>query len=88
VTEIQRLEPHRTLVAVYDDEEDDYIYPGHHHEVVAVVAVGTDGKEHGSTASLRDGLLGEDPRNAETVYQNLERHLEAAMRAKGVWAES
>ena len=84
-TKIKRLEPQRTLVAVYDDEEDDFIYPGHYHEIVAVVAVGVDGQEHGAQASLRDGLLAEDPRNVETVYSNLEKWLEDTMRRKGVW---
>lgn len=54
--------------------------------VVTVVAVGTDDLVYDAKVALRPGLLEEDPRHADAVYEMLERHLEAQMREKGVWA--
>ena len=56
--------------------------------VVSVIAVGTDGLVHDAKVALRAGLLEEDPRHADAVYGMLERHLEAQMREKGVWADA
>lgn len=87
MTTIQRIPPRREPIALYDDEADDYIYPGTYHVVVAVEALGTDGKMASTSASLRDGLLEEDARHEETVYSRLEQHLRAMMVQAGVWSD-
>jgi hypothetical protein len=85
MTKIERLPRRQELNSQYDEERGTFIYPGGHHDVLQVMAVGTDGAVHTTQAALAAGLLDKDERHLETVYSRLEAHLEARMRGAGVW---